>query len=126
MVTFSVFCNLKEPLLVRFITIAHTVISHNMSDFLNISVCITLTYHCAHFVPTDSPLMGNQTILISSSKYRVLSLKFEEIHFARRLENKIHFHCSGLYRKFHRFRGQTMTNCHTIHKCRQHQKSCFN
>ena len=40
MVTISVFCNLKEPLLVRFIIIAHTVI--NKSDFSKISVCITL------------------------------------------------------------------------------------
>ena len=43
MVTISVFCNLKEPLLVRFIIIAHTVINHNKSDFSKISVCITLT-----------------------------------------------------------------------------------
>ena len=43
MVTISVFCNLKEPLLVRFIIIAHTVINHNKSDFSEISVRITLT-----------------------------------------------------------------------------------
>ena len=43
MVTISVFCNLKEPLLVRFIIIAYTVINHNKSDFSEISVCITLT-----------------------------------------------------------------------------------
>ena len=44
MVTISVFCNLKEPLLVRFIIIAHTVINHNKSDFSKISaVCIALT-----------------------------------------------------------------------------------
>ena len=44
MVTISVFCNLKEPLLVRFIIIAHTVINHNKSDFSKISVCkVTLT-----------------------------------------------------------------------------------
>ena len=42
MVTISVFCNLKQPLLVRFIIIAHTVINHNKSDFSKISVCITL------------------------------------------------------------------------------------
>ena len=39
----------KEPLLVRFIIISHTVINHNKSDFSKLSVCI------AHFVPTDSP-----------------------------------------------------------------------
>ena len=33
MVTISVFCNLKEPLLVRFIIIAHTVINHNTGCF---------------------------------------------------------------------------------------------
>ena len=56
MVTISVFCNLKEPLLVRFIIIAHTVINHNKSDFSKISVCINFNInHCAHFVPTDSP-----------------------------------------------------------------------
>ena len=44
MVTISVFCNLKEPLLVCFIIIAHTVINHNKSDFSKISVCkVTLT-----------------------------------------------------------------------------------
>ena len=39
----------KEPLLVRFIIISHTVINHNKSDFSKLSVCI------AHFLPTDSP-----------------------------------------------------------------------
>ena len=59
MVTISVFCNLKEPLLVRFIIIAHTVINHNKSDFSKISVCITLTSTILlilhSFAPTDSP-----------------------------------------------------------------------
>ena len=43
MVMISVFCNLKEPLLVRFIIIPHTVINHNKTDSSKISVCITLT-----------------------------------------------------------------------------------
>ena len=56
MVTISVFCNLKEPLLVRFIIIAHTVINHNKSDFFeNIGLYNFNINHFAHFVPTDSP-----------------------------------------------------------------------
>ena len=43
MVTISVFSNLKELLLARFIIIAHTVINHNKSNFSKISVCISLT-----------------------------------------------------------------------------------
>ena len=56
MVTISVFCNLKEPLLVRFIIIAYTVINHNKSDFFeNIGLYNFNINHFAHFVPTDSP-----------------------------------------------------------------------
>ena len=56
MVTISVFCNLKEPLLVRFIIIAHTVINHNMSDlFENIGLYNFNINHFAQFVPTDNP-----------------------------------------------------------------------
>ena len=53
MVTISVFCNLKEPLLVRFIIIARTVINHSKSE--NISLYNFNINHFAHFVPTDNP-----------------------------------------------------------------------
>ena len=55
MVTISVFCNLKQPLLVCVIIIAHTVINHTERLFENIGLYNFNINHFAHFVPTDSP-----------------------------------------------------------------------